>query len=115
LLFKNKYASKNGEQVCYWCKAVYRNDHSDAFQKHLIECREKISYVHSDFWCRIKLPKERKIIGFNNRSLPEAKFVVYADFESTTTPDGKQHPIAYCLFCPTLYFKLKFLDGLVKR
>jgi hypothetical protein len=47
--------------------------------------------------------------------LPWAKFVVYADFESITTPDGKQHPIAYCLYCPDLYRKFKCLEGLIKR
>jgi hypothetical protein len=57
LLFKDKYTVKNGEKICFWCKAVYRNDHSDDFEKHLIECRERISYVHTDFWSRIKLPK----------------------------------------------------------
>jgi hypothetical protein len=108
LLFKDKYDVKNGEIICYWCKAVFRNDKSDAFQKHLIECQQRISYVHSDFWCRIKLPKERKLIQFNNRNLPEARF------ESATKDDGKQYPVAYCLFCPDLYFKVKCLDGLVK-
>jgi hypothetical protein len=49
LLFKEKYEVKHGEMLCYWCKAVFRNDKSDAFQKHLIECQQRINYVNTDF------------------------------------------------------------------
>jgi hypothetical protein len=73
-----------------------------------MECQQRVTYVSSDFWCRVKLPKERKLIEFNNRNVPEARFVVYADFEAATNPEGKQYPICYCLFCPDLYFKLKY-------
>jgi hypothetical protein len=39
--------------------------------------------------------------------------VVYADFEATTGPDGKQRANSYCVFCPDLY-KLGYLEGLKK-
>jgi hypothetical protein len=57
------------------------------------------------------LPKERELINFNNRNVPPARFVVYADFEAATGHDSRQYPICYCLFCPDLY-KLGYLEGL---
>jgi hypothetical protein len=113
VLFKKKYQAKNGEKICYWCKAVFRNDKLEAFEKHPISCQQRISYVHTDFWSRIMLPKERELIKFNNRHVSPARFVFYADFEGATGHDGKQYPICYCLFCPDLY-KPGYLEGLKK-
>jgi hypothetical protein len=84
LLFKKKYEIKNGETLCYWCKAVFRNTAADAFEKHLKECQQIIAYVQTDFWSRIRIPEKRELIKFNERNIPPSRFVVYADFESKT-------------------------------
>jgi hypothetical protein len=38
---KGKYEAKKGEMICYWFKAVFRNDKLEAFQKHLTECKKE--------------------------------------------------------------------------
>jgi hypothetical protein len=45
LLFKDKYQAKNGEMICYWCKAVFRNDKLEAFEKHLLECQQRVTML----------------------------------------------------------------------
>jgi hypothetical protein len=35
VLFKKKYKVKHGEKICYWCKAVFRNDKLEVFRNIL--------------------------------------------------------------------------------
>jgi hypothetical protein len=114
LLFKKKYECSNAERICYWCKAVFRASAIDAFEKHLKECQQRVTYVQTDFWTRIRIPEKREILKFKERNIPPARFIVYADFESATGNNGKEYPIGYCLYCPDLY-KLGYIEGLQKN
>ncbi|MCS7317964.1 MAG: endonuclease domain-containing protein [Candidatus Dojkabacteria bacterium] len=108
LLLYPKYKSSNKEEICIWCRGKYRvvGGH---LERHLMNCKERLSKkeLDCDWLNKIKLPKIIDgPIKFKKNYLRKEKFVVYADFESTTILSPcrkrKQIPNFYCLFCPDL-------------